>query len=74
MNVNSNAQMDISCSDNSHIFGIPFVVCEGYDADMDIPIIINGERSFEMLGDWIERVRFLEEAGIEFRLHYKGEE
>ena len=60
----------ISYSDNSHIFGIPFSVREGYDADMDIPILDHGERDLAGLTAWIKKVEFLQDAGIEFHLHY----
>jgi len=71
----TNITLDTSCSDNSHIFGIPMRISEGYDGFMDIPIIgKDGRRSFEELGEWIEKVRFLQKAGIEMHLMYKEAE
>ncbi|KKN31133.1 hypothetical protein LCGC14_0827070 [marine sediment metagenome] len=61
---------DISDSDNSHIFGIPFIVVEG-QASMDIPILHSGERSLGELRQWVDRVMPFERAGIEFHFHYR---
>ncbi len=75
MNItNTTSDWDISISDNSHIFGIPLRIWEGVSGSLDIPIIgEDGRRSFEKLGEWCEKVRFLEEAGIEMHLNYRGE-
>jgi len=73
--MNINTQIDITYSDNSHIFGIPILFREGFDGYMDIPIIEkDGHRSFEGLGEWIEKVSFFEKAGIEMHLHYVAKE
>lgn len=73
--VTSNIIWDVSCSDNSHIFGRPIQISEGWDGDMDIPILNkDGRRSIEALNEWIEKTMLLEKAGIEMHLHYVEEE
>ena len=63
MNSNSgNSEKEVSYSDNSHIFGIPFVVRESYDAYMTV--------NRRDIRDWVERVASL---GIEFHFSYKGD-
>ena len=72
MNItNTNTKSDISYSDNSHIFGRPIRISLGADGFMDIPIIgKDGRRSFDGLGEWCERVFFLEKAGLKMHLRY----
>lgn len=72
MNI-TNSDFDVSFSDNSHIFGRPIRISE-VDGFMDIPIIKDGKRNFEGLGEWIEKVAFLEDAGIEMHLGYVEED
>ena len=52
---------DISYSDNSHIFGVPFIIHEHAETSV-IPI------KREDLRDWIEKVSPL---GIEFHFEYE---
>jgi len=67
----TNINLDVSYSDNSHIFGRPIEIWEEASGSMGIPVLDeNGRRSLEGLGEWIEKVRFLEKAGIEMHLHY----
>ena len=58
--ISSNTTQEVSCSDNSHIFGVPFKIVENLDAYMMI------DRS--EVRQWIERVAPL---GIEFHFQYK---
>lgn len=62
---------EISLSDNSHIFGIPMRITEGYAGSMTIPILDkNGRSSLEGLEYWVRETMFLENAGIELHLKY----
>lgn len=63
MNITNTTSSDIFYSDNSHIFGIPFWISEGYDA---FGIEINRKD----LCEWIEKVEFLELAGIDVHFNY----
>ena len=63
MNISTNCVLDTSYSDNSHIFGVPFGVYEGYDA-------VGFKIEWKDLRDWIEKVHFLEDAGIEFHFSF----
>ncbi len=56
----TNSIIEVSYSDNSHIFGIPIVIKEELDAFMSI--------KREDLRSWIGRVGFLQ--GIEFHFSY----
>ena len=68
---NTIVRLDISYSDNSHILGRPLIILEGVDGYMDIPIIDeNNKRSLIGLTEWINKVAFLEKAGIEMHLKY----
>ena len=60
--VTTNGTIEVSYSDNSHIFGMPIRILEGVIGEMDIP---KGGRSL-----WGEKVDFLERAGIEMHLNY----
>ena len=62
-------KFEVSCSDNSHIFGIPFTVIEERHAFMDVPILKDGRRSLKELDKWVNKVMYLE-GYIEFHLHY----
>jgi len=66
-----NINSDISYSDNSHIFGIPVRIYEGYDGYLEMPHQFHDEKHLELLGEWIEKVKFLQLAGIEMHLRYK---
>ena len=59
----TNTEIEITASDNSHIFGIPFVIHQEDYTSM----VINRKN----LRDWIDRVEFLQNAGLEFQFHYK---
>ena len=70
----TDTDIDVSYSDNSHIFGRPLFIKEGTDGFMEMPHKFHDEKRLELLGEWIEKVAFLEAAGIEMHLGYvKGE-
>ena len=59
-------ERDISFSDNSHIFGIPFVIHQLEHTLMRI--------NRDDLREWIDRVEFLQNAGLEFCFNYRSKE
>ena len=66
MNTATNTNSEIACSDNSHIFGIPFAIRE----ELHTSIVIDRKD----IREWIDRVEFLEDAGIEFHFEYRREQ
>ncbi len=61
--ISTNSQMEISYSDNSHIFGVPFTITESWDTS---GILIKRKD----LDSWIEKTMFLQDAGIEVHFNY----
>ena len=61
--ITSNTIFETSCSDNSHLFGVPFTVSEHTEARM---VIKRAD-----LREWLGKTEFLSKAGVDFRFNYK---